>query len=119
MRDLRGQHLPLLKQLRAGCLAELRTRYGVSPASLRVFMHYLPSFWWAHVHFSALTCPAMGSTTSVGKAILLDDIIDNLERDASYYETASLSFVVGDREPLYKLLRAAGGIHDGAEAPTA
>ena len=39
------------------------------------------------------------------------------ERDASYYETASISFVVGDREPLYKLLRAAGGIDDGAEGP--
>ena len=68
----------MLKQLRAGCLAELRTRYGVAPAALRVFMHYLPTFWWAHVHFAALTCPAMGSNTSVGKAILLDDIIDHL-----------------------------------------
>jgi len=78
VRDLRGQHLPLLKQLRKGCLAELRTRYGVPPASLRVYMHYLPTFWWAHVHFAALTCPAMGASAFVGKAILLDDIIDNL-----------------------------------------
>ena len=76
VRDLRGQHLPLLKQLRAGCLAELRTRYGVSPASLRVYMHYVPQFWWAHVHFTANT--ALGGHREVGKAILLDDIIDNL-----------------------------------------
>jgi len=101
-------------QLRAGGLAELRKRYGLAPAALRVYMHYLPTFWWAHVHFANLTCPMMGASTTVGKAILLDDIIDNLTRDPDFYATASLSFVVGDHDSLYTHLRAAGGIDTGA-----
>jgi hypothetical protein len=76
-------------------------------------MHYLPSFWWAHIHFAALTCTAAGATNAVGKAVLLDDILDNLIRDPEFYATASLSMVVGDRDGLYPRLRAAGAIDDG------
>ena len=41
------------------------------------------------------------------------------ERDPSYYETASISIVVGDLHPLFTFLRAAGGIDDGEEEPKA
>jgi len=39
------------------------------------------------------------------------------KRDPRHYETASISFVVGDRDPLYTLLRKADAIDDGAEPP--
>eukprot|EP00967_Tisochrysis_lutea_P133101 scaffold233065_cov36-Tisochrysis_lutea.AAC.3 len=110
VRDLRGCHIEMLKTLRAGALAELKERYGVSPSSLRVYMHYLPSFWWGHVHFASLTCPAMSVTTSVGKAILLDDIIDNLQRDPEHYQNTSLTMVVGEGEPLFTHLCKAGAM---------
>ena len=108
VRDLRGAHVPMLKQLRAGVLAELGRRYGARADQVRAYMHYLPSFWMAHIHFSVLTCPALGASTSVGKAILLDDIIDWLERDPDHFATANLTFAVGERDPLFAKLEEAG-----------
>jgi m7GpppX diphosphatase len=113
VRDLRGRHVPMLQRLKQGALALLREKHGVPPSALRVYMHYLPSFWWVHIHFAALTCTAAGAATAVGKAVLLDDIVDNLIRDPDHYANASLTVVVGERDPLYLRLRQAGAIDDG------
>ena len=73
-------------------------------------MHYLPSFWMAHIHFAVLTCPTLGGTTAVGKAILLDDILDALQKDGDHFATASLTYVVGERDPLFAKLVVAGAV---------
>jgi hypothetical protein len=36
IRDLRGKHVPMLQQLKAGALDLLRRQYGVTPSALRV-----------------------------------------------------------------------------------
>lgn len=108
VRDLTGAHLQPLKQLRAGVYAELLRRYNLRPDQVRAYVHYLPSFWMAHIHFAALTCPRLGMRTCTGKAILLDDIIDALERDASHFQTSSITYVVGERDDLYARLVQAG-----------
>ena len=110
VRDLRGVHVPMLRELRAGVMAELHRRYAAVPTSIRAYFHYPPSFWHAHVHFAALTCPAMGANVAAGKAILLDDVIDALERDGGHFETANLSILVGENDPLYKRLADANAL---------
>eukprot|EP00908_Phaeocystis_cordata_P011331 Transcript_22200.p4 GENE.Transcript_22200~~Transcript_22200.p4 ORF type:complete len:331 (+),score=143.84 Transcript_22200:79-993(+) len=105
LRDLRGAHLPMLRHTLAGGRAALRRVHGAAASQLRVYVHYLPSFWQLHVHFAALTCAAVGGGTSVGKAVLLEDIIDNLERDGEHYAKCSLSFGLGESEPLFARLR--------------
>lgn len=110
VRDLRGEHLPMLLKIQAGVLAKLTELYGTRPDSVRAYMHYHPSFWWAHIHFSAITCPNLGFTTSLGKAILFDDILDNLERDSLYYADASLTVGLGESEPLFAAMLEAGAI---------
>ena len=100
----------MLRAVRDGALGELRRRFGVRADQVRAYMHYLPSFWMAHVHFAVLSCPAMGASTAAGKALLLDDIIDALERAPDHFATASLSFVVGERDPLFAHLARAGAV---------
>ena len=73
LRDLRGAHLPMLRHTLAGGRAALRRVHGAAASQLRVYVHYLPSFWQLHVHFAALTCAAVGGGTSVGKAVLLEE----------------------------------------------
>ena len=58
VRDLTGAHVPMLRALRDGVLAELRKRFGVRPDQLRCYMHYLPSFWHAHIHFAGARAAA-------------------------------------------------------------
>ena len=99
------------------------------PASqLRVYVHYLPSFWQLHVHFALISCGGAVAGTSVGKAVLLEDVIDNLARDGEHYATCSLSYAVGENEPLFGRLREhlqlepaapAEGAAEGQGAPPA
>ena len=57
-------------------------------------------FRWRTSTFAALTC--------TGKAILLDDIIDALERDADHFQPSTITYVVGERDDLYARLVQAG-----------
>jgi m7GpppX diphosphatase len=107
LRDLRGGHAALLRELRDAGLAALEAQLGARPSQLRTYLHYLPTFWQLHVHFQALGCPGGLGGVPIGKAVLLDDVIDALEADGEHYARAALTYTVGEREPLYGRLRAA------------
>ncbi|XP_015277996.1 PREDICTED: m7GpppX diphosphatase isoform X3 [Gekko japonicus] len=83
-------------------------RFGVSGAQLRVYLHYQPSYYHLHVHFTALSYDAPGS--SVERAHLLSDVIDNLELDSGYYRKRTLTFALRADEPLLKKFQEAGRV---------
>ena len=69
--------------------------------SLRAYLHYQPSYYHLHVHFTHLRFSAPKS--SVGEAHLLDDIIDNIATiDPMFYAKRTLSFVVKESSLLWK-----------------
>ena len=41
---------------------------------------------------------------------MLDDIIDWIEKDADHFATTSLTYVVGERDPLFARLVEAGSV---------
>ena len=75
--------------------------YGVKPAACRVFVHYPPQFYHFHVHYQALSALEMGCQTE--RAHLLEDVIDNIERDSDFYAKASITVKMGERDKLYAL----------------
>lgn len=44
MRDLRGEHIPLLKRIKEEATATVKDKWGVSAGGLRFFVHYQPSY---------------------------------------------------------------------------
>ncbi|XP_008686521.2 m7GpppX diphosphatase [Ursus maritimus] len=105
LRDLTAEHLPLLRNiLREGQEAILQ-RYQVQGDRLRVYLHYLPSYYHLHVHFTALGFEAPGS--GVERAHLLEDVIENLECDPEHYRQRPLTFALRADDPLLKLLQGA------------
>ena len=76
--------------------------YGVPRESLRIFVHYPPQFYHFHVHFTHVSVD-FGIQTE--RAHLLDDVIDNLSRDGSFYATCSLTVRVSATDKLAALLR--------------
>ncbi|KAI4553130.1 hypothetical protein MJT46_016424 [Ovis ammon polii x Ovis aries] len=105
LRDLTPEHLPLLRNiLQEGQEAILR-RYQVAADRLRVYLHYLPSYYHLHVHFTALGFEAPGA--SVERAHLLAEVIDNLEQDPEYYQRRTLTFALRADDPLLALLQEA------------
>lgn len=105
LRDLTPEHLPLLRNiLQEGQEAILR-RYQVAADRLRVYLHYLPSYYHLHVHFTALGFEAPGA--GVERAHLLAEVIDNLEQDPKYYQRRTLTFALRADDPLLALLQEA------------
>lgn len=91
LRELRASHLPLLREIRRVGLEAMRDVGGVPEASVRAFFHYPPQFFHLHVHFALLDDPR--ADAGVGRAVLLDDVIDNLVADGEFYASRSL-FVI-------------------------
>ena len=101
IRDLRGEHIPMLKDMLYQCPKVIEQVYGVSYNQMRIFMHYHPQFYRLHVHFTRLE-NEFGCT--VERAHLLSDVIQNLEMDSNYYANRTLTFKLRTNDALYKLV---------------
>lgn len=101
VRDLRGSHVPFLENLNQKIKEVTSEKYGVDQDELRAFIHYQPSYYHFHVHLVRLTHPGLGNGINVGKAILLDDVIENLKLVPDYYEKRTLAYVLGENHDLW------------------
>ncbi|KAE9330892.1 hypothetical protein PR003_g15217 [Phytophthora rubi] len=95
LRDLTGSHLKLLRNIRNAGLEVLSEKFGVKASSIRMYLHYQPTYYHLHVHFSHVK---MTQGTFSGKAVLLEDVIYNLSVNSDHYKNATLSFVVGEMQ---------------------
>lgn len=60
LRSLTSDHLPLLKNIQQKGFATIREKYNLDETQLRVYIHYQPSFYHLHVHFTFLKHEAPG-----------------------------------------------------------
>jgi len=105
LRDLRKRHVPLLQGIRDEANRVGQDKYGLSSGSLRMFIHYQPSYYHFHVHIvNANNIGSMGM--AVGQAHLLDDVISLLELESDQgqgiYERMTLTYGLGDQHGLYE-----------------
>ncbi|XP_069568281.1 m7GpppX diphosphatase [Brachyistius frenatus] len=90
LRDLTSEHLPLLQNIFQKGKEAILQRYALPASKLRVYLHYQPSYYHLHVHFTKLGYEAPGC--GVERAHLLADVIQNLWSDPRYYSTRTLYF---------------------------
>ncbi|ELT96554.1 hypothetical protein CAPTEDRAFT_162417 [Capitella teleta] len=108
LRDLTPEHLPLLRNILNKGLSAILDKYHVPASKLRVYLHYQPSYYHLHVHFTHLRFNAPGS--GVDRAHLLSDVIDNIELMPDYYQRKTLSFSSKENEKLSVAFSEAGRI---------
>ncbi|KRT78156.1 hypothetical protein AMK59_7772 [Oryctes borbonicus] len=102
IRDLQGDHVRLLKNIyNKGCQA-IEEKYGLTKSQLRIYLHYQPSFYHLHVHFTYLRHEAPGIHAE--RAHLLSNVISNIELLADYYQKVTLPFIVRETDKLFKVL---------------
>ena len=101
LRDLRGDNLGMLRSLYKDGLAAIEKLYGVKRDQVKVFVHYQPQFYHFHMHFTRLE-NEIGST--VEKAHLVNDIIQNLEDDKNYYLKRTILYKLRVTDPLARLM---------------
>ncbi|XP_014282220.1 m7GpppX diphosphatase [Halyomorpha halys] len=98
LRDLRGEHLPLLKNILSKGVNAIFEKYNISRNQLRIFIHYQPTFYHLHVHFTYLKFEAPGIFAE--KSHILSTVINNLELRSDYYEQSTLPFVISEGQNL-------------------
>uniref|UniRef100_H9G395 m7GpppX diphosphatase n=1 Tax=Anolis carolinensis TaxID=28377 RepID=H9G395_ANOCA len=108
LRDLTAEHLPLLRNILQEGKEAIGKRFNISGPQLRIYLHYRPSYYHLHVHFTALGYDAPGC--SVERAHLLSDVIANLEGESHYYQKRTITFALRADEPLLKKFQEAGRV---------
>ena len=78
----------------------IKESYGLSADVVRAYLHYQPSYYHLHVHFTHVKFDA--PKTSIGHAHFLEDVIDNIAMDPSYYQKRTISFVVKETSQLWE-----------------
>ncbi|XP_002740596.1 m7GpppX diphosphatase-like isoform X1 [Saccoglossus kowalevskii] len=106
LRDLGREHLPLLNNIAKKGKEAICTKYGVKENQLRVYLHYQPSYYHLHVHFTHVNFDAPGM--NIGKAHLLLDVMENIEMQSDYYPKKTFTFTAKEKDPLYLKYKAAG-----------
>ncbi|KIJ65761.1 hypothetical protein HYDPIDRAFT_87392, partial [Hydnomerulius pinastri MD-312] len=115
LRDLRGSgreggqgHVRMLEEIRERAWEVAKEKWGLERGSLRMYVHYQPSYYHFHVHIvHASQAGLMGMT--VGQAHLLDDIISMLNISPNILAEMSFTYGLGSQHGLYKDMAAAQG----------
>lgn len=108
LRDLDGSHLPLLKRVRDEGKKKIFEKYNVPASQLRVYLHYQPSFYHLHVHFTYLRHEAPGIYAE--KSHLLDTVINNIEMKPDYYQQATLPFTIREMDNIFNIYETNGHV---------
>lgn len=103
IRDLRHEHLPLLKAIK-NKIIEIATGYKLNPDNLYMFFHYHPSYYHIHLHACVIDHPIL--ETKYYRNYLLDDVISCLEINSNYWKDATLKFELLSTSKLFKILES-------------
>jgi len=99
LRDLNETHLPLLNHIKTTSCDAIESKYGVTRDQLRIYIHYQPSYYHFHIHFTSLAFEDPGT---VERIHLLDAVINNITLCNDYYQKSSLLFPIKQNDPLFK-----------------
>ncbi|TFK27619.1 mRNA decapping enzyme [Coprinopsis marcescibilis] len=105
LRDLRGHHIDLLKAIRDQAERIVLERWNLAKGTLRMYIHYQPSYYHFHVHIVNVNYLPGGLGMTVGQAHLLDDVISLLELDSNVFQRMTLSYSLGDQSDLLRRIR--------------
>lgn len=103
IRDLNATHLDWLKGVQSTIKTVAGEKYGVNQDQLRVFVHYHPSYYHFHIHVVNVKHPGLGNGIAVGKAILLDDIIENIAVASDFYQKRNIGYILGESHGLWNI----------------
>lgn len=98
IRDLNEKHLPLLKEVLALGRETISKELGIKPSEVRVYFHYLPTFFLLHVHFNHVKEVSAGEVAD--RAHMLATVISNIEIRSDYYQLATLNLRLRETDVL-------------------
>ncbi|ODQ67052.1 HIT-like protein [Nadsonia fulvescens var. elongata DSM 6958] len=102
IRDIKPIHKQWLLNIKKQILDVMSEKYSMDRDQFRLFVHYQPSYYHFHIHAVNVHHNGLGNGISVGKAILLDDIIAQLDYlPDNGFEAITLNYVLGEQHGLW------------------
>lgn len=102
LRDLDSSHIKLLENVRDKSIAAIEEKYNVKKGKIRAYLHYYPSFYHLHIHFTHINYQVPGFPE---RNHLINQVVENLKMDSDYYKKVSLECVLKRNDPLYELYK--------------
>nr|XP_022910498.1 m7GpppX diphosphatase [Onthophagus taurus] len=106
LRDLTEEHLPLLRNVMTNGSKAIEDKYGLPKSQLRIYLHYQPSYYHLHIHFSYLRHEAPGILAE--RAHLLANVINNIELLPDYYQRVTLPYTIRETDDIFKAFEQSG-----------
>lgn len=105
IRDLKPIHLEWLKSLSKSIKSVIPAcfNYAIQPDELKMFVHYQPSYYHFHIHIVNVKHSGEDDSLAVGKAVLLEDIIEMLKfLGPEGFLGKSITYTIGENHDLWK-----------------
>jgi hypothetical protein len=102
LRDLRGQHIPMLITLYTQACQKIQDEMGVPLNQIMAYVHYPPSVYQLHIHFKHPIGPHISHDSF--RIHSLVSVINNLKIDSEYYAKSILQLPVYSHSELYTAL---------------
>ena len=102
LRDLRGEHVPMLQNMLDAAMATIESHAGIPREQVMAYVHYPPSVYQLHVHFSFPYGQYCHRDTY--RVHSLQAIINNLHVDPSYYVSSTLFLAMFRHSQYYQAL---------------
>ncbi|CDO96294.1 unnamed protein product [Kluyveromyces dobzhanskii CBS 2104] len=105
LRDLRPEHQQWLIDMKNKIKSVIPSCYNylISADQLRIFIHYQPSYYHFHIHIVNVRHAGLGDGIAVGKANLIEDVIENLNyMGPEGYMNRTMTYVIGENHALWK-----------------
>ena len=100
VRDLNATHIHLLNHIMNTGKYTISQKYDIDPNEVEVSIHYHPSFYWLHIHFTHIEMDEI----IPGRSIFLNDIISNISQYSLYYSDSIFHLYIYPHMPLYNYI---------------
>lgn len=97
VRDLRGGHAPMLREVQQKLKEMLPHR------DFMTYFHKPASVWQLHLHVAA-PCDCIRTTNDSQKVLFLEDCLSCMEVDADFFKKVTMTYMVNSRHPVAQLL---------------
>jgi m7GpppX diphosphatase len=103
LRDLTGDHLPILKHINSEMMKCVSTLTGVPTDQIMLYVHYHPTVYRLHIHV-AYPYAQMNHCRDLYRIHSLQTIMSNLQVDGAYYKKADIQLSMNCNSSLYGIL---------------
>ena len=104
IRDLTQKELPLLEEFYVEGKKIIAKKFGCKENEIKAYLHYPPSFYYLHVHYTSVNDPNNTSSSAINRAIDLNEIIQNIKLINDYYQKIPIDHTVQVNSKLHKAL---------------